>query len=114
MITEIYSNKYFFGTGKGFIPYFTGVEVTGTLRSSNGYLEVYNGQSWVGIGSSGTITFTKETQSAIDWAIQAKQKEDALLTLVDKYPALKNAKEQFDTIRVLCECEDKLEQQQTP
>lgn len=114
MLTEIYNNKYISGTGKGFIPYFTGVEVTGTLRHINGYLEVYTGQSWNAIGSGGNIALTYEAQSAIEWAIKAKQKQEELDKMIDKYPALKNAKDSFDTVRILCECEERLEQQQTP
>lgn len=114
MITEIYSGKYFTGTGKGFVPHFTGVEVTGTLRNSSGYLEVYTGQAWTAIGSAGNVSLTYDAEAAIAWAIKAKQKEDELDKMVDKYPALKNAKEQFDTVRILCECEERLEQQQTP
>lgn len=114
MLTEIYSNKYMVGSGKGFVPHFTGVEVTGTLRNSSGYLEVYTGQHWQAIGGGGNVELTQVAQAALEWAIKAKQKEEELDKMMDKYPALKNAKDSFDTVRVLCECEERLEQQKTP
>ncbi len=62
-------------------------------------MEVNDGNSWITLGMNyASVGLTPEAESLLDWARQKQQEEQAIQTMIDKYPALKKAKDNYDLI----------------
>jgi hypothetical protein len=81
----------------------------GMLRLYGSDMQVYNGSSWMNIGTSyATVELTGEVQSIIQWAREQKQKQADRESRIKNNPALqkafeniKRAEENFDLIDAL-------------
>jgi hypothetical protein len=62
-------------------------------------MEVNDGLSWKTLDTSyASVGLTPEAESLLDWAKQKKQEEDNLAMMMERYPALKKAKDHFELI----------------
>jgi hypothetical protein len=68
---------------------------TGTVRTSNGFAEIYDGNNWVQIQPDSQLFISQEFIDATNWAIQESKKYKDIDTLVEDYPALKAAYDNF-------------------
>lgn len=62
---------------------------------------VYNGNQWCRLESHATIGVTPITQDILHWASKRMHDEQNLDALCDKYPALAEAREQFQAMKAL-------------
>jgi hypothetical protein len=74
---------------------FTPEGFMGTVRTSNGYAEVYDGNNWVRIYPESQLFISQEFTDATNWAIQESKKYKEIDTLVKDYPSLKAAYDNF-------------------
>lgn len=80
------------------LPVVTGtVQWNGALRK----LQVSTGSSWVEIDNNITYQMHPKLDAVIEWAELTMQKEKELKAMMDKHPALKDAKERFDLVYAL-------------
>lgn len=62
-------------------------------------LEVNDGNAWISYnGSYATIELTPEMESLLDWAREKREEERKLEAMMEQYPALRKAKENFDIL----------------
>jgi hypothetical protein len=62
-------------------------------------IEINDGNSWLTLSTSyATVEMTPEAESLLDWARQKRDEEAKLQAMMEKYPALKKAKDQFDML----------------
>lgn len=88
----------------------TGNPGSGLMRYLNGSVEVYDGYSWIRLsGGLSHVGLTTEAQEILDWADRTRREELLEKDMLEKYPALKSAKEQYTMIKHLCEAEEKLD-----
>lgn len=85
---------------------------SGAMRYYNGRVEVFDGYSWLPI-SSGTqlVGLTPEAELLLDWAKKKMEDEKLETEMLEKYPALKSAKGQYDVIKQICSAEEELDKQ---
>ena len=61
--------------------------------------EVYDGSDWVPFDhETATINLDRETESLLEWAREKREEEQKLCEMMEQYPALKKAKENFDVV----------------
>lgn len=61
--------------------------------------EVYNGSEWVRFDhETATIDLDYEAHSLLEWAKEKREEEQKLSEMMEQYPALKKAKENFDVV----------------
>ena len=62
-------------------------------------MEVSDGNSWKTL-SAGQVSvgLTGEAESLLDWARQKRDEEQQMQAMMDKYPALKKARDNYDLI----------------
>lgn len=70
-------------------------------NSNIGTLEIHNGYNYVPIHQPVQIDLSVEAKDAIMWSISKMNEEKELEQRMEKYPALKNAYENFKTIDLL-------------
>ena len=82
---------------------FTDVQGTvGEMRYSNGKIFAYNGSYWEPIhGSSATVHMDPMYDEIKTWYFIEIEKQRRMAKLCETYPALKNAKENFDIVYAL-------------
>lgn len=76
----------------------------GAVRTSQGGLEYYDAKynSWLPLpGLDVKLEIAPHVQHVLDWAYLKMQEELELDNLVAKYPALKQAKENFDLVKAM-------------
>lgn len=62
-------------------------------------MEVNDGNSWQTLSNSyATIELNAEAESLLDWARQKRNEELQLKAMLEKYPALQKAKDNFDLL----------------
>lgn len=62
-------------------------------------LEVNDGNTWIPFsGSYASIELTPEMEMLLDWAREKQQEDLKLQAMMEQYPALKKAKENFDVV----------------
>jgi hypothetical protein len=90
--------------------YNNGQQSAGMIRynTSMHRTEVYDGTSWQMLGMDGGIGLSPDAEMAISWAKEKMQEEKLLKAKMEKYPALKDAYEQFKIIEALVNEDDKL------
>jgi hypothetical protein len=60
-------------------------------------LEVNDGNTWLTLSTNyATVEMTSEAESLLDWARKKRDEEVKLEAMMEKYPALKKAKDNFD------------------
>jgi hypothetical protein len=73
----------------------------GMLRynSNSQNIEINDGNSWQVMGSTfANVELTPEAESLLDWARQKRIEEQSMQDMMDKYPALKKARDNYDLI----------------
>lgn len=61
--------------------------------------EVYDGSKWVPFDyETATIDLDRETESLLEWVKEKRDEEQKLSKMMEQYPALKKAKENFDVV----------------
>jgi hypothetical protein len=83
--------------------------MAGAMRYSNGNVEVYDGNYWQKVGSMSTVSLSNYAESLLDWVAQKKSEEEKLIAMLEKYPSLKSAKDQYEIVKALCESDHTLE-----
>lgn len=71
------------------------------LRYSGNNFEVFDGYSWVTINAHSSIGMTQDAHEAIQWVRRKMREEAKIQTAIDKFPALKQAKENYELIKQL-------------
>lgn len=64
------------------------------------HMQVWDGCSWNALPKY-DLFMSSEAEDAITWAIQKMNEEKELQTMIDEYPALKDAKQNFDAMVAL-------------
>ena len=64
-------------------------------------LKVYNGEQWCVMEGHANIGLSGEMELTLHWARRKMYDEQRLDELCDKYPALADAREQFEAMKVL-------------
>lgn len=80
----------------------------GSVRTRGGGLEYYDAKynSWLPLpGCEARIEISHHVQTILEWAYTKMQEEDKLNALVEKYPTLKQAKENYDIVKALVQNE---------
>lgn len=102
MINSIVSNSQYLHVNGGdpSRPYISpGAAGAGMVRYNPNMdqLEVSDGNTWLPYnGSYATIELTPEMESLLDWAREKREEERKLEAMMEQYPALRKAKENFD------------------
>lgn len=100
----INSGKHVHISERDFAGYYQTGADTGTLRYNQVTrdLEVWNGSRWQAISTSISIGLSPEAEDAINWVLKHKQEEERLEKLMQLYPALRDLKDKFEVMRILC------------
>lgn len=62
-------------------------------------MEVNDGNSWLTIPSGyASVEMSPEAESLLNWAQRKRDEEERLEAMMEKYPTLKKAKENFDIV----------------
>ena len=76
--------------------------MTGMMRVWGSDIQVFDGSSWLHMNSSyATVSLDPELQVLLDWGRRKMIQEQDLKSLMEKYPGLKDAKEQYDIMLAL-------------
>ena len=78
--------------------------ITGSVRynPNRNALEVWNGSSWMVIADTHTtVDLSPEIENILRWARKKMTEEYKLEHLMSKYPALRNAHDQFQLVKHL-------------
>lgn len=93
-------------------PFYTVVDnsklMDGVIRTNEGGLEYYNANenAWFPFpGSEINLEISTYYQDVLNWAMDKMFKEKQELELMEKYPALKTAKQNYETVKALVENE---------
>lgn len=111
MINSIYANSQWINVQSyvGNRPYMnTAMPANGTLRyNSNvngGMIEVFDGNAWQPISDGSVkIDFSEQAKQTLAWAYEKMEEERKLKDLMSKHPGLKELKDKFEMMRVLCQ-----------
>jgi len=80
----------------------------GVIRTNHGGLEYYDAgiNDWLPYpGSEVNLEISSHYQDVLNWAMDKMFKEKQELELMEKYPALKTAKQNYETVKALVENE---------
>lgn len=111
MIKTIHSSTNHIQIGQGYSnvpPISPGAQSAGMLRwnTNSNTIEVYNGIAWFDISTSTNIYLNMDAQQALDWAVKKMREEEQLAQLMSRHPGLKELKDKFEIMKVLCEQEE--------
>jgi hypothetical protein len=101
------SDASIYVTHQGYTPYYNPDDKNlhdGAVRTKNGGLEYYDTKynNWMPLPSTDVkIEIAPHVQVVLDWAHLKMKEELELEQLVAKYPALKQAKENFEIVKAL-------------
>ena len=116
MIKNLYGNSQWVTVGQynTTMPYLntnlnTTQPMTGMIRmnSSMNRTEVYDGQTWVAVGSDAHVDLSEQAKQALAWAYDKMGEEVKLLELLERHPGLKDLHDKFQVMKVLCQQEEK-------
>jgi len=95
-------------------PFLTTSSYSGPYISNNGMsagnmryntatqtIEVYDGSTWQPISQNVSVGLSYEAEDVLRWAGYKMREENDLKRRMEKYPALKNAYEQFKMVEIL-------------
>lgn len=100
------------GTVSDYTPYHTAnnnLPMDGVLRTNHGGMEYYDASAHCWLPMSGqqvNLEIGGHYQDVLNWAMDKMYKEQQELQLMEKYPALKTAKENYETVKALVENEN--------
>lgn len=78
--------------------------IDGDVRYNNSNFEVYSNGCWMMMGEDCTdVQFSPRWKSVLEWAEKAMEAETEEKELLEKSPALRKAKENYDMIKALIE-----------
>lgn len=75
--------------------------VPGTVWHDGQRMKVYTGSSWQDVGDDVHVFGSIELQNVVFWARKKMSEEEREAELQEKFPALKQAKDNYDLIRKL-------------
>ena len=111
MITNVYSSSAFVTvTSAVGGPYINpGSPSAGMLRYHNNQMQVYDGSSWLLMGSSANVGLSGEAEEIMAWARKKMQAEREAHAMAEQYPAVADAlnsvweaEQQLKTVVTLC------------
>ena len=111
MITNVYSNSVFVTVTSAVSgPYINaGTPSAGMLRYHNQQVQVYDGTSWLAMGSSANVGLNGEAEAIMNWARKKMEEEREARAMAEQYPAVADAlnavwesEQQLKTIVALC------------
>jgi hypothetical protein len=80
----------------------------GSVRTRGGGLEYYDAKynAWLPLpGCESKIEISPHVQIVLEWAYKKMAEEEKLKVLTEKYPSLKQAKENYDIVKALVQNE---------
>lgn len=78
--------------------------IDGDVRYNNNNFEVYSNGCWMMVGEESTdVQFSQRWKSVLEWAEKAMEAETEEKELLERSPALRKAKENYDMIKALIE-----------
>lgn len=89
------------GHSSTYVNGYSGLQGVGNMRynTASQNMEVFDGNNWIQINMGyASVGLTGEAESLLDWARQKRHEEQQLNEMIEKYPGLKKAKENFDLI----------------
>jgi hypothetical protein len=89
------------GGASNYVNSYSGAQGVGNMRynTSSQNMEVYDGTSWIRLNMDYTsVGLTPEAESLLDWASKKRAEEFAMSAMLEKYPALRKAKDNFDLV----------------
>ena len=105
MIKEITGGPGIVVSGSYGRPYISpGAQSAGMTRynTSTQNLEVYDGNAWLTMSSTPSISLDVGTLEVIGWARTKMAEEQKLKELMEKHPGLKDTYEKFEIMKALC------------
>ena len=111
MITNIYSTGAFVTVNGSVSGTYinTGNASAGLVRYLNNQMQVYDGSSWLPLGSTANIGLSGEAEEIMTWAREKMQEEKEARAMAEQYPAVADAlnavwesEQQLKTIVALC------------
>jgi hypothetical protein len=111
MIANVYSNSAFVTVSSAVSgPYINpGSPSAGMMRYHNQQVQVYDGSSWLAMGSTANIGLSGEAEAIMNWARKKMEEEREARAMAEQYPAVANAlnavwesEQQLKTIVALC------------
>jgi len=99
MISNIATGPFLQASYPASMPYINpGVPSAGLVRIHNNQMQVYDGSSWLSIGSSVMLDLSYEAQELLQWARRKKQEDEEFEVRLWKHPSLKEA---YDHLRIM-------------
>ena len=86
-------------------PYISpGAQSAGMTRynTSTQNMEVYDGNAWLTMSSTPSISLDISTMEVLSWARSKMIEEQNLKLLMEKHPGLKDTYEKFEIMKALC------------
>lgn len=109
-ITSLSSPRYFSISYPSIRYINTGAAGSGALRYHNGRVEAYDGYNWISISDGmQSVGLTPEAEYILDWAKKKMEDEKLETEMLEKYPALKSAKGQYDMIKSICKAQEEVD-----
>jgi hypothetical protein len=111
MITNVYSSgKFITATTTVGGPYINPSNPSaGMVRYHNNQMQVYDGSSWLALGSTASVGLTPDAELLLDWVSNRRDEEAEARRLAEDYPAVadalnhvREAEQQLKTIVALC------------
>jgi hypothetical protein len=91
----------------GSVPYITNntAPLSGMVRwnPGAGYMEVYDGTTWYRYAQNLNVELSPEIEATVRWAQRKQAEEQELDELCRQHPGLRDAREQFEIMRRLCQ-----------
>lgn len=87
-------------------PYISpGAQSAGMVRynTNMNQLEAYDGIAWKSLSGNFEIELSPDVWSVVNWAKQKMEEEKRLDGLCEKYPGLRNARDNYETFKRLVE-----------
>lgn len=89
-------------SGNTYVPYVPinpNNPMQGMIRINGSDMQVFDGSNWIVMNISyASVELTGETELLLNWARRKRDDEEKLQEMMDKYPALKKAKDNFDIL----------------
>lgn len=111
MITNVYSHSGFVTVNSTVAgPYINaGTPSAGMMRYHNQQVQVYDGSSWLAMGSTASVGLSGEAEAIMSWAREKMEEEREARAMAEQYPAVadamgavREAEQQLKTVVALC------------
>ncbi len=109
MIKHIVAGPGVSVTGSFSPPYISpGSQSAGMVRynTSTQNAEVYDGNAWLTMSSSPSVSLSNDTIEVLEWARKKMQEEQKLEQLMQRHPGLRDTHEKFEIMKALCSKEE--------